>query len=196
MPPSTTKEGYEIQFGTNHVGHALFTKLLLPTLERTANEKDADVRIVNVSSAGHQLCPKGGLVLSEAITNMQTYSTWTRYGQSKLANILFTRELARRYPGIKSMALHPGGVDTGLKSSLLETSPWLKYIVPGVRWFLKSPEEGALTQLFTATSPDAKSGEYYEPVAIQRPGSKCSQDPELAKELWNWTETELAKHGY
>ena len=107
LPASTTKEGYEIQFGTNHVGHFLFSKLLMPTLQRTAEGK-GDVRIVNLSSEGHRLPPKGGLALKDSHSDMASYNTWVRYGQSKLANILFTRELTRRYPAFKSFAIHPG----------------------------------------------------------------------------------------
>lgn len=195
LPPSLTKEGYEIQFGTNHVGHALLTKLLLPTLKKTAEEK-RDVRIVNLSSAGHNLAPKGGIVLKEATTDMASYSTWVRYGQSKLANVLFTRELARRYPEIKSIALHPGGINTGLALGFQESHPWLAVLMQPVAFFLKTPEQGALTQLFAATSPSAKSGQYYVPTAVENTGSKLSQDDKLVTELWDWTESELAKHGY
>ncbi len=193
---STTKEGYEIQFGTNHVGHALLTKLLMPTLQRTAEQNGSDVRIVNVSSAGHRFAPKGGLVLKDAVSGMSAYNTWVRYGQSKLANVLFTRELAKRYDNIKSMALHPGGIDTGLSLSFQEAHPWLSFVAAPVKYLLKTPQEGALTQLFAATSADAKSGQYYEPVAKENAGSAYSQDPKLASELWEWTEAELAKHGY
>ena len=187
---------YEIQFGTNHVGHALFTKLLIPTLQRTAKEKESDVRIVNLSSAGHRMPPKGGLALKDAITDMASYSTWVRYGQSKLANILFTRELAKRYPDIKAMSLHPGGIDTGLSIGFQEAHPWLATLLSPVKYLLKTPQEGALTQLFAATSAAAMSGQYYEPVAKENSGSAYSQDPKLAGELWEWTEAELAKHGY
>ena len=107
LPASTTKDGYEIQFGTNHLGHFLLTKLLMPTLQRTAEGK-GDVRIVNLSSQGHRLPPRGGLALKDAHSDMASYNTWVRYGQSKLANILFTRELTRRYPAFKSFAIHPG----------------------------------------------------------------------------------------
>lgn len=196
LSAQTTKDGYEIQFGTNHVGHALFTKLLMPTLQRTAEEKGSDVRIVNVSSTGHNLPPKGGLVLKDAASDMSAYNTWVRYGQSKLANILFTRELAKRHTNIKSMALHPGGVDTGLSLGFREAHPWLAYVISPVRYLLKTPQEGAFTQLFACTSPEAKSGQYYEPVAKVKSGSSYSQDPKLASELWEWTEAELAKHGY
>ncbi|KAL6719844.1 hypothetical protein ACLMJK_001765 [Lecanora helva] len=195
LPPGTTDEGYEIQFGTNHVGHALFTKLLMPTLLRTA-EGGGDVRIVNVSSAGHGMPPKGGLALEDATSDMASYSTWVRYGQSKLANVLFTRELARRYPLIKSTALHPGGIDTGLKRPFQSSHPMLAFLLGPLKYLLKSPQQGALTQLFAATSPAVKTGQYYVPVAVENAGSKYSQDPKLAAELWDWTDKELAKHGY
>ncbi len=195
LPASTTNDGYEIQFGTNHIGHALLTKLLVPTLERTVQEK-GDARIVNVSSAGHQMAPKGGLVLKDATSDMATYNTWVRYGQSKLANVLFTRELARRYPTIKSTALHPGGIDTGLYLGFQAAHPWLAMMLRPAIPFLKTPQQGALTQLFAATSPQAKSGQYYVPTAIANAGSGYSRDPKLATELWEWTESELAKHGY
>lgn len=195
LPPSTTHDGYEIQFGTNHIGHALLTKLLLPMLQRTAEEQ-GDVRIVNVSSAGHGMPPNGGLALKDATTDMNSYGTWVRYGHSKLANILFTRELAQRYPAIKSAALHPGGIDTGLSLGFQNSHPWLAILLRPVVLFLKTPQQGALTQLFAATSSNVISGQYYIPTAIENPGSKYSQDKGLAKELWEWTESELAKHGY
>lgn len=195
LPASTTKEGYEIQFGTNHIGHALLTKLLLPTLQQTV-ERTGDVRIVNVSSTGHQMPPRGGLVLKDATSDMASYSTWARYGQSKLANILFTRELARRYPAIKSTAVHPGPIDTGLKIGFQESHPWLAIPLHPIIWFLKTPQEGSLTQLFAATSPEVKNGQYYIPTTKEDAGSKLSQDQNLAQELWDWTKSELAKHDY
>ena len=77
LPASTTTEGYEIQFGTNHIGHFLFTKLLMPTLQRTAEGK-GDVRIINLSSEGHRLPPRGGLALKDAHSDMASYNTWVR----------------------------------------------------------------------------------------------------------------------
>ena len=197
-PPGLTKENYEIQFSTNHIGHALLTKLLLPTLERTAEEPGSDVRIVNVTSEGHKMPPKGGLVLNEIPTTMESYSTWTRYGQSKLANILFTRELAKRYPKIKSIVVHPGTVNTGLAMPFVSENSW--WGKPGLYLLslilLKTPDQGALTQIWAATSKDAKTGTYYVPVAKESQGSGYSNDKKLALELWDWTEVELAKHGY
>ena len=148
LPASTTTEGYEIQFGTNHIGHFLLTKLLMPTLQRTA-EGQRDVRIVNLSSEGHRLPPRGGLALKDARSNMASYNTWVRYGQSKLANILFTRELTRRYPAIKSITLHPGGIQTGLSEGFEKQNPWFAACFrPIVSRFLTTVQQGALTQLF------------------------------------------------
>ena len=148
LPASTTKEGYEVQFGTNHLGHFFFTKLLMPTLQRTAEGK-GDVRIVNLSSEGHRLPPKGGLVLKDARSNMASYNTWVRYGQSKLANILFTRELSRRYPAIRSVVVHPGGIDTGLSLGFQKANPWFAaFARPIAALFLTTVQQGALTQLF------------------------------------------------
>ncbi len=198
-PPSLTKDGYEIQFGTNHMGHALLTRLLLPTLEKTAKEQGdkADVRIVNVSSLGHQFAPEGGLVLEKCKTDLHSISTLTRYGQSKLANILHAKALAKRYPSIKCVAIHPGRVDTRLMRGLGATWPWIKIpmkLFGGM--FLVTPEQGALTQLFAATSKDAKTGSYYVPIAKEDEASDYARDEKLADKLWDWTEKELDAAGY
>lgn len=94
--PQLTKEGYELQFGTNHVGHALLTRLLGPTLYKTAKSSvDADVRIVSVSSRGHHFAPRQGIVFESLKTEAQSLGPVGRYAQSKLANVLFARQLAK-----------------------------------------------------------------------------------------------------
>lgn len=197
MPPGTTTEGYEIQFGTNHMGHALLIKLLLPTLQKTATHPGADVRIVNLSSVGHTWAPSGGLALDRAKTPMTETSTWVRYGQSKLANILYTRELARRYPDIKNVAVHPGSVNTTLSRGPAASYPAAAWLMNMVQPLLTvSVATGALGQLWAAFSPEAKSGTYYVPLAKQNPGSKYAQDTKLAERLWEWTEKELTSKGY
>jgi NAD(P)-dependent dehydrogenase (short-subunit alcohol dehydrogenase family) len=114
-PYSETKQGFEIQFQTNYLSHYLLTRLLLPTLISTAeNSRKGTVRIVNVSSVGHaKLAPKEGILLRDKC-RANDVSTWTRYGMSKLANVLHTKELARRYgaSGIVTTCLHPGTVKT------------------------------------------------------------------------------------
>ena len=197
QPPGLTKDGYEIQFGTNHVGHFFFTKLLLPILQRTAAEPNTDVRVINVSSIGHMMPPSGGFLPDQVVTNMETYNTWKRYGQSKLANILFTRELARRYPEIKSVAVHPGSVETNLATGFLEAHPWLNMIARQLFSYISvKAEEGALNQLWCATSTEIENGAYYTPVANKSDGSGYSRDRELAEKLWSWSEEQLKVKGY
>lgn len=198
-PPGLTKEGYETQFGTNHMGHALLTRLLLPTLQKTAKEQgpDADVRIINLSSYAHGWAPKGGLKLPECKTEMRGTNTWARYGQSKLSNILYTKELAKRYPGIKCIAVHPGSVDTGLRRGPAASYPWLKAPMELLsKVTTVSVEHGALTQLFAATSKEAKTGTYYVPTAKEDQGTAYARDEGLARSLWDWTQKELDDAGY
>ncbi|KPI42510.1 putative oxido [Cyphellophora attinorum] len=119
VPEGLTVEGYEIHFGTNHMGHALLTKLLMPLLLKTSDLPGADVRIVNLTSiAQEQLAPTAGFLPSEAKTTMPNRGTWERYGHSKLANVLFTKALSQRYPQLTCVAVHPGGVKTDLADTV------------------------------------------------------------------------------
>ncbi|KAF2798902.1 NAD(P)-binding protein [Melanomma pulvis-pyrius CBS 109.77] len=202
MPYSKTKEGYEIQFGTNHVGHALLTKLLLPTLLETAAQPGADVRIVNLSSMGHYLAPSAGIIWDQAA--LEKTGTWARYGQSKLANILFAQEFAARYPQITSVSIHPGVIITDLYTSFasgffMKWATWfyglLTPILPG---HFKDTKGGSLNTTWAATVDKAalKNGAFYMPVGTLSGGSSKAKDAGLAKKLWEWTEAELLKHGY
>ena len=203
VPYSTTKEGYEIQFGTNHMGHALLTKLLLPTMLETAKQPDADVRIVTLSSAGHALAVSKGIEFDQVALEQE--NTWRRYGSAKLANILFAREIAERYPRqITSVSLHPGVILTDLFASLrtnvfLKIGIWIYGIIgmflPG---HFRSPEGGALNSTWCATArkEDVQSGGYYKPVGVLSNASKWGQDDGLRKKLWEYTEEEFRKHGY
>ena len=103
-----------MQFGVNHLGHALLVKFLLPTLLRTAAQPSEDVRVVLLTSSAHDWAPRGGIAF-DSLQNTQAYLTSKqRYGQSKLANILYARETARSYPAIKNVAVYPGAVDTNI----------------------------------------------------------------------------------
>jgi NAD(P)-dependent dehydrogenase (short-subunit alcohol dehydrogenase family) len=126
---------------------------------------------------------------------MSNHSTWNRYGQSKLANILHVKELAVRFPNITCVALHPGVVHTGISKGVEETFPWMKCL-RFVNVFLKCPEQGAMTQLFAATGKNVKSGAYYIPVAKEDMASDHARDEKLARVLWEWTEKELDTAGY
>lgn len=200
-PYSTTKEGYEVQFGTNHMGHALLTKLLLPTLLKTA-ETHGDARIVTLSSAGHAIGVAGGLIFDQQ--ELERQGTWKRYGQSKLCNLLFAREIAERYPSITSVSIHPGVIFTDLFASVrtnvfLKAGLWLYgllfFLIPG---HFSSAEGGALNQTWAATAKKGElvNGSYYKPVGVKSDGSRSARDSGLQKKLWEYTEAELERHGY
>ncbi|KAL8721896.1 MAG: hypothetical protein Q9225_001532 [Loekoesia sp. 1 TL-2023] len=197
-PPTETEEGYELQFGTNHIGHALLVKELLPTLLSTAEEEGSDVRIVNLSSIGHNFAPRSqGLILDMA--KLKEYGPWPRYGQSKLANILFTKELAKRYPSITSVAVHPGFIVTDLYGPSLGSNMLMRYGLKVVEpFFMANVPTGTLNQLWAAVGRKSEvvSGNYYTPVAKSSSGSSWAQKSDLARELWDWTEKELSSKGY
>lgn len=196
-PPGTTTEGYEVQFGTNHMGHALLTKQLLPTMLATAKQPGADVRILNISSEGHNLAPSGGIIFDKA--KLDAYNTWARYGVSKLANVLFAKSLAEHYPSITSVSLHPGVIKTDLYEPNRGTSVVMRYgmMVVGPLLF-GTIQTGAKNQLWAATAKkeDLKNGAYYKPIASLSKGSRYAQDDKLAKTLWEWTQKELEAKGY
>ncbi|KAH7305074.1 hypothetical protein BKA65DRAFT_203647 [Rhexocercosporidium sp. MPI-PUGE-AT-0058] len=198
-PPGTTTEGYEVQFGTNHVGHALLTKLLLPTLVKTAQEPGSDVRVICLSSLGHLYAPWSGISFPDLKSDMKSSTTWCRYAQSKLANILFAKALQKRYgeKGVKAVAVHPGVVDTELYRSTFSGYMGLgKLLDKGKRYVYTGVEKGALNQLWAAVGKrDAvQGGEYYTPVGVSGQGSKWCWDEELADRLWDWTENELIRY--
>ncbi|KAK2608958.1 hypothetical protein QQS21_002534 [Conoideocrella luteorostrata] len=189
--PGLTENGYEIQFGTNHVGHALLTKLLLPTLERTAQSR-ADVRVVVLSSRGHFLAPREGIRFDSLKTTADELKPFERYGQSKLANVLFARQLAAHYPHLTVTSVHPGIVRTNLVNSMSGVSFTERLLSPIANYWFTPVNQGAKNQLWASVSQfDIKSGEYYEPVGVSRKASRLARDEDLAKELWDWTAHEL-----
>ena len=200
LPPGLTKDGYEIHFGTNHMGHALFTKLLMPLLSKRAAQPGSDVRIINLTSAAEKYnAIKGGFRPEKCITTMEEENELKRYGQSKLANVLFTKELARRYSNITSVAVHPGRVQTPLLDHWINTPGWWPRIMRLSDSIIMVPVEvGALTQLWAATASKdkVKSGAYYPPGCKQGQESAMAKDPKLAEKLWDWQEAEFAKMGY
>ncbi|KXJ95008.1 hypothetical protein Micbo1qcDRAFT_187349 [Microdochium bolleyi] len=195
VPPGTTKEGYEIQFGTNHVGHAMLTKLLLPLLLKTADEHGS-ARVTVLSSTVHTMAPSDGIDFGTLKTSAVQMSGLARYGQSKLANALFAKELARRYPQLTVASVHPGVVKTNLSTTMRENS-WLGGLAFGLLVFFLGVNipTGTLNQLWASVSKDVVSGTYYEPVGLTGKGSALTEDETLAKKLWGWTEKELRAHG-
>jgi len=200
-PPTKTEEGFEVQLGTNHIGHFLLTKLLLPTMLKTvdiqrAKEEDPDVRVVTVASVAHVVGPS----TFEEMTStpaLLAASTWTRYGASKSANILFASELARRYPDITSVAVHPGAVDSGLYAHTKDLSLGMKYSLTATgSVFFRTVASGALNSLWAAGSQkdQLENGAYYTPVGYRSGGTAFVQNSELARRLWDWTDRQVSEH--
>ncbi|WQF76440.1 Putative short-chain dehydrogenase/reductase SDR, NAD(P)-binding domain superfamily [Colletotrichum destructivum] len=192
-PPGTTKEGYEIQFGTNHMGHALLTKLLLPTLQHTAKTgPDKDVRIVSLSSMAESWVPSDLYNFADLKTDMASVGTWARYGASKVANIHHAKALAKRYPEIRCVAVHPGAVSTNLVSGPAASWPIIKPLIGFASWLaFSSVSNGAKNQIWASVSPDAETGVFYWPVGVKGRDSKHAKDEDLSEKLWEWTEKEL-----
>ncbi|KAJ6021733.1 Oxidoreductase short-chain dehydrogenase/reductase family [Penicillium herquei] len=187
VPPGLTTDQYEIQFGTNHLGHALLIRKLLPLLESTA-AATADVRIIILTSMGYKFAR--GINFDEVRSLQEgTLGSWMRYGRSKLANLLYANELARRYPKLTSVSLTPGVVNTGLVGNLSRFNRAFVYVT-NIGQVVK-PEKGAYNQLWAvSTSKDGlQNGQFYEPVGVLSNSlSDAAKDAKLAKQLWEWTE--------
>lgn len=190
-PPSLTTDGYEAQFGTNYLGHALLAKLLLPVMTSTARIQNGDVRILMITSDLHSDAPKEGIRFESLKTDGHDLSSFSRYGQSKLAMILWTRKMARLYPQFTLTAIHPGVVQTNLSAGATDSPLVFRALMKVAKPLLTGVEKGARNQLWASVSKDVKSGEYYKPVGISGGGSKLSTNDELAERLWEWTEHEL-----
>ncbi|KAI5739272.1 hypothetical protein M8J77_017177 [Diaphorina citri] len=183
-PRQLTEDGYELQFATNHLGHYLFTLLLLPRII-----KSAPARIINLSSLAHTW--GDGSMHFEDINLEKGYSATGAYGRSKLANILFTTELAKRLQGanitnVNTYAVHPGVVDTELSrhfDSIIPGTAWLYQRVGGL--FIKSPLQGAQTTLYCALDKkcERETGLYYADCKVKSTARRA-KNPETAKELW------------
>ena len=172
----TTADGFEVQFGVNHLGPYLFTRLLMPAIESSA-----PARIVNVASRGHSRV--SGINFDAVTRSTKTVAGFKEYCVSKLANVAFTMELAKRLPdGVTTYSLHPGVI----KSEVWRRIPWP--VRPLVTRNMLSVEEGAKTSLYCATEPglEAQSGAYFsdsKPVEKNKAATE-----ELALELWNRSE--------
>ncbi|KAG9259099.1 uncharacterized protein F5Z01DRAFT_700255 [Emericellopsis atlantica] len=196
--PALTQDGYESQFGINHMGHALLTQLLMPRLLAT-KQQGHDVRIAVTSSmAAHMDPPPTGLALNEMKGNADPLaSPYQRYAHTKLAAILFARKLAQLYPSIQSVSFNPGQVKTDLFKKATGINKWFMLFVgtPFLWWTGVSVDKGAENGLWVAFTKDAKNGAYYEPVGVLTEDKKFFQDQALTDELWRWTNEELASHG-
>jgi NAD(P)-dependent dehydrogenase (short-subunit alcohol dehydrogenase family) len=203
--PGLTKDGYEMQFGVNYLGHALLFKILRPLMEKTSHLPGADVRAVMVTSVGHQMTPKEGIPFDQLRTDCATFGPFERYGASKLAQILWARHGATLYPGITFAAAHPGLVGgTGLGSSATGTSGFASLLMAVSPLAATPLEKGARNQLWTSVGKDVQSGEWYAPetclglmqvgVGSRSGASALAKDSAMAKKLWEWTEAELESY--
>lgn len=193
--PAVSADGYEIQFATNQMGHALLVKLLLPLLQSTAQQPNSDVRVINMTSIAYEQAPRNGIDFATIHSPQESISflpKWGRYGQSKLAQMLYTDELARRYPEITWLSVHPGFIFTGLFDSVAFLTQ-LPVLILSIG--KRTPvEKGHYQQCWAATVPKDKieNGGYYEPIGILgNRSTKQSKDVKLAGKLWEWTENEL-----
>ncbi len=194
-PLRRTAAGCELQFGVNHLGHFLLTMLLEPALAAAA-----PARVVNLSSAGHWASP---LVFEDPNYERRPYEKWQAYGQSKTANVLFSVALSRRLEarGIYSNAVHPGMIQTDLGRHLEQSDrERLSGLMSTRSLRYKSPEEGAATSLWAATSPllEGRGGLYLEDCGFSQPFQEkkpeaggympYAVDPEAAQRLWDLSE--------
>jgi NAD(P)-dependent dehydrogenase (short-subunit alcohol dehydrogenase family) len=172
-----SRDGFELTFAVNHLAPFLFTREMMPLLQ-----VGAPSRIVNVASAAEAHGP----IDFDDLQSEQNYRGFSVYGKTKLMNVLFTYELAARLAGTEVTAncLHPGAVAT----DMLRQLPWLLYAV--ISPFLLTPEQGAKSQLFLASSPavEGVSGGYYVKGKAARSSAR-SYDAELRKRLWDVSET-------
>jgi len=175
MKRTETPDGFESMFGINHLAYYLMTRLLLDRIV-----ENPSARIVSVSSEAHRFAKWD----FDDLQSEKSFSGMRVYGNSKLANILFTRGLAKRLEGtgVTANCLHPGAVDTNLG----QDNGWLfKVIHPFTKFFLSSPEDGAKTSVRLCTSPDlaGTTGEYFQNEKPRKP-TDLALDDDAAERLW------------
>jgi NAD(P)-dependent dehydrogenase (short-subunit alcohol dehydrogenase family) len=189
-PFARTADGFELQFGSNHLGHFLMTGLLVPALR-------APARIVSVSSRGHHMSP---VVFDDLQFERRPYDKWASYGQSKTANVLFAVGLEKRLAGrgIHAFALHPGGIMTELARHMqAEDFEFIRTRSSGMKF--KTVEAGSATSVFAATAPelDGTGGVYLEDCHVAAVNDAADAldgvksyalDPANAERLWQVSE--------
>ncbi|KAJ9526487.1 hypothetical protein QJQ45_009959 [Haematococcus lacustris] len=193
-PKMKTQDGFDFQardgcmhLGVNHLGHFALTLLLLPAMLKA----EKPVRIINVSSAAHTM---GSIKFDDLNRDKPgAYSPWEAYGQSKLANILFTYELARRlkdYPQVTVNCLHPGVVRTELGRYMVNSSNqmWMGPAIYLASFLFKTPQQGAQTSIYLASSPDvANTTSKYFVDCKAVASSRASHDASVAARLWEYS---------
>jgi len=186
LPKLQQKYGYELQFFTNHMGHFMLMQGLMGALAPGA-------RVVVVSSTAHMGAPKGGIQFDN-LSGERGYGAWSAYGQAKIANLLFAKELARRFEGTGRTAnsLHPGVIITNLGRHL---NPVMKFGF-GVASVVmcKDVHQGAATECYLAVNPGAAgiNGQYFDDCNVARPRADGT-DAETARRLWEASEEVAAR---
>jgi len=184
-PFERTADGFELQFGTNHLSHFLLTNLLMPAILAAA-----PARIVNLTSNAHFM---SDMDWDDPNYDKREYASWPAYGQSKTANILFTTELERRYGprGVHVYAVHPGLVGTDLMRYLSdEDRTWLDTSIQKNGATYKTPQQGAATSVWAATAPEleGQGGLYLEDCTVSERRSPYAVDAAAARRLWTLSE--------
>lgn len=196
-PAALSPDGFDTQLATNHLGHFYLTLLLLPLLTSTAPSP----RVISLSSEAYNLGPSSVSGITSPTLPQQ--SPWHRYGASKAANILFASELARRYPSLLSVSVHPGIIMTDLHTPGQKT-------FSAVGWFMKlaapiisqDVAHGVYNTLWAASSKvgegagEVKSGGYYTPVGRRQAGNKWAGNKEAGRGLWEWSVEVIEKAGF
>jgi retinol dehydrogenase 12 len=184
MDRQLTKDGYEATFATNHLGYFLLTKLFLDAVKKAPAG-----RIVNVASEAH----RRGSIDFDDLMGETKYAGWFAYSASKLANILFTAELARRLEGtnVTTNSLHPGVIASGFARN---NDGFVGFLAKLASPFLMSPENGAKTTVFLASDPAgaATNGLYFDKSKPRKP-SREARDASVAKRLWDVSEELVAR---
>lgn len=176
-PYTKTSDGLEVHMATNHFGHFLLTNLLLDTLKFSAPS-----RIINLTSVVHKL----GRIQCDDLNMEKSYRMWSAYFNSKLANILFTRALAKRLTGTRVTAnsVHPGIVSTDVQGKI-PIIGHLTFLIYPFRFFMRTAESGAQTTVMLAVDPELEdvSGKYFVNCQIAEE-SPQAKDTEMAEWLW------------
>lgn len=213
-PFEMTKDGYEAQWQTNYLAHWVLTEHLLPLMLRTAKTlPPGSVRIVNITSSGHLSAPKSGINFKDL--SLKDSNPWLRYGQSKLANILYTKTLHKSSgPGSRSArngegeiwvsSVHPGMVETNLTTSVGESGSGMTTVFSVLRMLglIWPADKGSWNSLFCVASRDMKmeqSGMYleiFQRFLEPRWQSGAAKDGELAERLEEWTREVMRKEGW
>jgi NAD(P)-dependent dehydrogenase (short-subunit alcohol dehydrogenase family) len=190
LPAAVTVDGYEVQFATNHMGHALFLKYLLPLMAKTVST-GRDVRLITTSSSAFQ--GASGIAYDTIKTPQDMFfGPFRRYMQSKLANTLYSQKIAELYPEIMSCSVQPGAVATDIggddQGFFIDL---LKRLGTGGKYL--TPEEGAYNMCWVATTErgNLENGAYYEPVGWRGSMTGVSKDQGARDQLWEWTQKEL-----